>query len=163
MGGTGMSDNYKTIIEELATKRTMSKRLEEQNIREQKNAQAEVERAVMAPISDVLCSLQDEKGRSAGLNNKIYLFDRTSNGDFEHHGQICWEIVTRDIYAAFTDTVKVTVHRYPTGRKGIRVAVYGKDGNRTVLPFPNAFMTYEKPTDAIPDIMSKIADMIRHR
>jgi hypothetical protein len=166
MGGTDMSNNYEAIIRELAEKRTMDKHEQEEAVRKEKNRKAAVERAVLAPVSAVLNTLREEGpyGRSTGLGGKIYLFDKTSDVDYQVLGNICWEISTRDGYAAFTDKMIVTTYKSTTGGSGgVCVSFYGKNLYGSDLPTPYQIEHYEVATDAIPLIMSKIADMIRHR
>jgi hypothetical protein len=157
MGGTNMSNNYEAIIKELAEKRTMDKRKQEEAVRKEESALAAAERAVMAPISHALDSLKT-------LCDRIYLFDRTSDVDFQVRGRIEWEVSARDAYAAFTGKMRVMVYRFClTGREGVRVALYAKDIYGSEMPDPYEIEIYENASDAIPSIMSKIADMIRHR
>ncbi len=161
-----MSNNYETIIKELAEKRTMDKKAEEETVRKEKSRKAAVERAVLAPVSAVLDTLaaKGPYGKGTGLDGQIYLFDKTSDVDYQVHGNICWEISTRDGYAAFTDKLIVTTYKSVTGGSGgVCVSLYGKNIYGGTLSTPYQVEHYEVATDAIPFIMSKIADMIRHR
>jgi hypothetical protein len=164
-----MSNNYEAIIKELAEKRTMDKRKQEEAVRKEKSALAAAERAVMAPISHVLDSLKtkgpDGRDTGRGLGDKIYLFDYTSDAAFQVAGEIRWEVSAQDRHAAaFTAKMVVTVYRFcRLGREGVRVALYSKNIYGSDMPDPYEIETYENASDAIPSIMSKIADMIRRR
>jgi hypothetical protein len=163
-----MSNNYEAIIKELAEKRTMDKRKQEEAVRKEKSALAAAERAVMAPISHVLDSLKtkgpDGRDTGRGLDDRIYLFDYTSDVDFQMVGKIRWEVSAQDRYAAFTAKLVVTVCHYPpNGHTGVCVSLYSKNSCGWDMPVPYEVGTYENASNAIPFIMSKIADMIRRR
>jgi hypothetical protein len=157
-----MGWNYTDLINELANNRVNDKKRQETEERERIKKLADMDRAVLAPISKMLSSMVD--GSCSGMNGKIYLFDRTDDFNYYSRGGLRWEISTRDHYAAFDSQVVVGLYHYPTGRSGVRVAIHARHNLHTgYQAIPDSFVIYENATDAIPAVMSYIADMIRHR
>lgn len=158
-----MDKSYADLIKELANNRVNDKKRKETEERERIKKLADVDRAVLEPISRMLESIMGGES-CCGMDGKLYVFDRTGDYHYSEKGGLRWEISTRDCYAAFDSQVVVGTYHYPTGRIGVRVAVHPRHNLHSgYSDTPHSFVIYENVTDAIPAIMSYIADMIRHR
>lgn len=156
-----MDKSYAELIKEIANNRVNDKQRKETEERERIRKLADADRAALEPISRMLSSMMD--GPCSGMDGKIYSFDRTD--DFHYsRGGLRWEISSRNPYTAFDSKVVVKAYHDPAGWLGVLVAVHpGHNFHSGYSDTPDSFVIYKNVTDAIPAIMSYIADMIRHR
>ena len=143
--------DYKDLLDAIVRDREAADKQARDNTAAAQKAQGDAQRAFLEPINVVMCQLNTTE-----LGRQIHVFDHTTRPD-SGTGCAGWKVSAKDIYAAFNGVLWIGYGMY-WGKPVVRL-VWGNNHTETFI----RDKTFSKPVEAIPEILSVIADMIRSR
>ncbi len=145
-------ENYKDILGAIIRDREAADKKSREDLNTARKAKGDMQRAFLEPITLVLTQLKTQE-----LERHVYFFDDTIHPDCGL-GNACWKVSARDIYAKYDGGLIIQYSTAPSG-ESIVWMMWTHHGNDVA----HKSEYFQEPVEAIPVVLSVIADMVRHR
>jgi len=144
-------ENYKDLLGAIIRDREAADKKAREDLSAAQKANGDLQRAFLDPIRIVVGQLNTPE-----VLQQIYVFDHTTYPDVGV-GSAGWKISAKNLYAAFNGVLWIS---YGTnwGKPAVHL-VWGRNNTETQI----RDKLFAEPVEAIPEILSTIAGMIRHR